>query len=80
MHCDQPVKAITAQLYLPESDEHRGAGTRFHATAARHSLPCKRIEFLPNTGYAFAVSKMRWHSVDVTVPLRHSILLTYRKT
>jgi hypothetical protein len=38
------------------------------------------MKFAPNTGYAFAVDKDTWHSVDTVGPeveTRDSILLTY---
>jgi hypothetical protein len=80
-HPDTHWKAITAQLYLPPDETTLHVGTIFHERLQDESLPVRaRMMFSPNTGYAFAVGKQTWHSVDPVGPeveRRDSILLTY---
>jgi hypothetical protein len=80
-HSDSRWKGITVQLYLPRDDNISHIGTIFHERMSDGSLP-KRVQmaFLPNTGYAFAVTDDSWHSADTVGPevkTRDSILLTY---
>jgi hypothetical protein len=56
-------------------------GTVFHKrTGEKTYEKASQMTFSPNTGYAFAVGKDTYHSVDVVGPevrTRDSILLTY---
>jgi hypothetical protein len=80
-HPDTRWKGITAQFYLPPDETTLHVGTIFHERLQDDSLPVRaRMKFSPNTGYAFAVGKETWHSVDPVGPeveTRDSILLTY---
>jgi hypothetical protein len=80
-HTDTHWKGITVQLYLPRDDSIEHIGTIFHERRPDGSLANnKRMRFLPNTGYAFAVGNDSWHSADRIGPevdTRDSILLTY---
>jgi hypothetical protein len=80
-HPDTHWKGITAQLYLPRDETTTHIGTIFHERLPDNSMPKrKQMRFAPNTGYAFAVDKETWHSVDLVGPevaTRDSILLTY---
>jgi len=80
-HPDTHWKGITVQFYLPRDESAAHVGTIFHArqsdgTMHKHT----QMNFLPNTGYAFAVGEDSWHSADPVGPevtSRDSILLTY---
>jgi hypothetical protein len=80
-HPDTRWKGITVQLYLPPDDTASRTGTIFHERLDDGSMPVRaQMKFSPNTGYAFAVGKNTWHSVDPVGPevkTRDSILLTY---
>ncbi|MBX3512177.1 MAG: hypothetical protein KIT15_03025 [Xanthobacteraceae bacterium] len=80
-HTDTHWKGITVQLYLPANDAHAGIGTIFHGCEADGKLTnVRRMPFTPNSGYAFAVTDVSWHSADKVgdeVTSRDSILLTY---
>jgi hypothetical protein len=80
-HTDTRWKGITVQLYLPRDSSTTHIGTIFHEKLPDGSLPkVKRMQFAPNTGYAFAVGTDTWHSADAVGPevrTRDSILLTY---
>ncbi|UCI08342.1 hypothetical protein [Mesorhizobium sp. B1-1-8] len=80
-HTDTYSKGITVQLYLPRDASTSHIGTIFHERLADGSLPkTVRMQFLPNSGYAFSVSDYSWHSADevgTEVTTRDSILLTY---
>jgi len=80
-HTDTPWKAITVQLYLPPDATTAQVGTIFNQRMADGSFAKHtRMQFAPNTGYAFAVGRDTWHSVDPLGPevkTRDSILLTY---
>jgi hypothetical protein len=80
-HPDTRWKGITVQLYLPPDETTSHVGTIFHERLADGSLPIRtQMQFLPNTGYAFAVGEDTWHSADTVGPevkTRDSILLTY---
>jgi hypothetical protein len=80
-HTDTRWKGITVQLYLPRDRSTAHIGTIFHEKLADGSLPKrKRMSFVPNSGYAFAVGTDTWHSADpvgTEVRTRDSILLTY---
>jgi len=80
-HTDTHWKGITVQLYLPRDDAHTNIGTIFHGRAADGTLTRDaQMRFARNTGYAFAVNDISWHSADpvgTDVDTRDSILLTY---
>jgi hypothetical protein len=81
IHTDTHWKGITVQLYLPPDDTLSHIGTVFHEKCKNGSfLREKQMRFIPNSGYAFAVSNYSWHSADkvgAEVSRRDSILLTY---
>jgi hypothetical protein len=81
IHPDTRWKGMTIQLYLPQDDSINHVGTIFHSQNADKSFnKASQMSFSPNTGYAFAVDKDTWHSVDTVGPevnTRDSILLTY---
>jgi len=80
-HTDTQWKGITVQLYLPRDDAHVNIGTIFHGRQPDGTLTRgAQMRFARNTGYAFAVSDVTWHSADPVgseVDTRDSILLTY---
>jgi hypothetical protein len=81
IHPDTHWKGITVQLYLPRDNSIDHVGTVFHArNGDKTFIRASQMKFSPNTGYAFAVDKETWHSVDTVGPevtTRDSILLTY---
>jgi hypothetical protein len=81
VHPDTHWKGMTIQLYLPRDNSIEHVGTIFHRRIADKSYEkVLQMPFLPNTGYAFAVDKDTYHSVDTVGPevqTRDSILLTY---
>jgi hypothetical protein len=80
-HPDTQWKGITVQIYLPRDKSLAHIGTIFHEALPDGSMPKrKQMQFVPNSGYAFAVDKHTWHSADPVGPevtTRDSILLTY---
>jgi hypothetical protein len=69
VHPDSPRKAITTQFYLPGDDSQVHLGTLFHRQAEDGSFPVAHaMRFLPNTGYAFAVTPRSFHSVSPMRP------------
>jgi hypothetical protein len=80
-HTDTHWKGITVQLYLPRDDAHTNIGTIFHGRGPDGTLTRgAQMRFARNTGYAFAVTDVSWHSADPVgqdVDTRDSILLTY---
>lgn len=80
-HTDTHWKGITVQLYLPRDDRHVNIGTIFHGRGADGNLTRDaQMRFARNSGYAFAVTDVSWHSADPVgneVDTRDSILLTY---
>jgi hypothetical protein len=81
IHPDTRHKAMTIQIYLPRDRSIEHVGTVFHRRHDDKSYErALQMPFAPNTGYAFAVGKDTYHSVDVVGPevrTRDSILLTY---
>ena len=81
VHPDTKWKGMTIQLYLPPDESIKHVGTVFHKRTGEKSYSRElQMSFSPNTGYAFAVDKHTYHSVDTVgpeVPTRDSILLTY---
>jgi hypothetical protein len=80
-HTDTRWKGMTVQFYLPRDAAAPHIGTIFHERRPDGSLPrASQMQFVPNTGYAFAVGDNTWHSADpvgAEVASRDSILLTY---
>jgi hypothetical protein len=80
-HTDTHWKGITVQLYLPPDDEHADVGTIMNGRAPDGGFTVgHKMQFVPNSGYAFAVNDISWHSADPVgdaVKTRDSILLTY---
>jgi hypothetical protein len=81
IHPDIPQKAITTQYYLPVDDTQQHLGTVLHERmpgGGFHEI-CA-LPFMPDTGYAFAVTPESWHSVKVMngggAP-RNSLMVTY---
>lgn len=70
-HPDTPLKIVTMQFYLPENDSQSSLGTSLYRqrTKLQKALmpwstkyrPVKKFPFLPNSGYAFAVTRNSWH-------------------
>jgi hypothetical protein len=81
IHPDTHWKGMTIQIYLPPDDSIRHVGTVFHRRTGEKTYErASQMAFLPNSGYAFAVDKDTYHSVDTVGPevkVRDSILLTY---
>lgn len=81
IHPDTHWKGMTIQLYLPRDNSISHVGTIFHSRNADKTYKkTSQMSFSPNTGYAFAVDKHTYHSVDTVGPevyTRDSILLTY---
>jgi hypothetical protein len=81
IHPDTHWKGMTIQIYLPPDDSIKHVGTVFHRrTSGKTYERSSQMSFLPNSGYAFAVDKDTYHSVDTVGPevkVRDSILLTY---
>lgn len=81
VHPDTKWKGMTIQLYLPPDESIKHVGTVFHKRTGEKAYSREsQMSFSPNTGYAFAVDKHTYHSVDTVGPevsTRDSILLTY---
>jgi hypothetical protein len=82
IHSDALSKAITVQFYIPSDNSQAHLGTVFHTTRAQDgSDRPTAMQFLPASGYAFAVRKKEsWHSAPKTTEAdgeRRSIMLTY---
>lgn len=81
IHPDTHWKGMTIQIYLPQDNSVEHVGTVFHRKTDKKTYErASQMSFLPNTGYAFAVDKDTYHSVDTVGPevtVRDSILLTY---
>lgn len=80
-HTDTHWKGITVQLYLPADDSNAHIGTIMNGRSPDGSFTiARRMRFVPNSGYAFAVNDVSWHSAEPVgseVKTRDSILLTY---
>jgi len=80
-HTDTSWKGITVQFYLPPDDSNTHIGTVFLEQRPDGTWDrVSKMRFAPNSGYAFAVDRHTWHSVDEVGPevkSRDSILLTY---
>lgn len=80
-HTDTRWKGITAQIYLPENEDNAEIGTIINRRDDHGAFTvAHKMRFAPNSGYAFAVNDISWHSTDTVgghVASRDSILLTY---
>lgn len=94
-HPDNPVRFVTVQFYLPIDDSQRDFGTSIYKILKLRSYwnrlrgikddlkqyrEVKRFPFMPNSGYAFAVSDKSYHGrpvIEGQASLRKSILLVY---
>ena len=81
IHPDTPRKAITTQYYLPTDASQVHLGTVLHERLPDGGFAeISTLPFLPNTGYAFAVTRDSWHSVKVMNgmgPPRNTLMVTY---
>jgi hypothetical protein len=81
IHQDVPQKAMTVQFYLPKDTSQRHLGTSFYSRTTEKSFTkVKQMNFLPNTGYAFAVGANSWHGVDPVYEqdgVRNSLMIIY---
>ena len=79
-HTDRQYRAVTVQFYLPDDDRYRDLGTMINYREDKKWKVARQFDFMPNTGYAFAVSKDRsWHSANVPEGfngVRNSLLYT----
>src|SRR5262245_26441046 len=65
IHPDTHWKGITVQIYLPRDNSIAQVGTVFHKKTGEKAYErAGQMQFLPNSGYAFAVDKDTYHSVD----------------
>lgn len=83
IHSDTTEKLVTMQCYLPEDASQQSLGTRFHRrNLFKRFRLAKKMQFLPNSGYAFPVMHNSWHSVDLVGKIekpRYSLMLNYYK-
>lgn len=81
IHPDISEKVMTVQFYLPLDDSQRHLGTSFYSREPDKSFTkVKQMNFLPNTGYAFAVGDNSWHGVDQVSGgdgIRNSMMIIY---
>lgn len=81
IHSDALSKAITVQFYLPRDTSQAHLGTVFHSSNRPENDQPVAMQFLPASGYAFAVRrKESWHSAPTMTEAdgeRMSIMLTY---
>jgi len=81
VHPDTPDKVITAQMYLPPDETHRDLGTGIYGRGAdKQFYLARKLEFMPNAAYSFAVTKNSWHGVETLAKeniVRNSIMLIY---
>jgi hypothetical protein len=95
-HPDTSDKIVTAQFYLPSDRSQRQLGTSIYRLQKGMKMRSwlkhlgfpkpekfkrvKTFDFLPNSGYAFAVSKNSWHGRDLVpdnLGTRNSLMLIY---
>jgi hypothetical protein len=79
-HTDRQYRAVTVQFYLPEGDQYKELGTNINYREDKKWKVARKFQFMPNSGYAFAVSKDKsWHSANVPEGfdgVRNSLLYT----
>ena len=94
-HPDNAVRFVTVQFYLPPDDSQQNFGTSLYRIRKLRSywnrlwrIPedggvyreVKRFKFVPNSGYAFAVSKKSYHGrpvIEGQTALRKTLMLVY---
>jgi hypothetical protein len=95
-HPDIKKKVVTMQFYLPADPSQRDLGTEIYSRRSGTILQSllaalrprdearfvtiKRFDFLPNTGYGFAVSRHSWHgrpTISMGSSCRNSIMNIY---
>ncbi|MDJ0707073.1 MAG: hypothetical protein QNJ46_27680 [Leptolyngbyaceae cyanobacterium MO_188.B28] len=94
-HPDTPEKIVTVQFYFPTDPSQANFGTSIYRRKTRLQaklekligLPSrnkfqhvKTFEFMPNTGYGFAVSEKSWHGrsqLPNTGDARNTLMLIY---
>jgi hypothetical protein len=81
IHPDIDTKVITTQYYLPcdRSQSHLGTSI-YRRTLLKKFELVRKLEFLPGSSYAFAVSRDSWHAVDPMNEIespRNSLMLIY---
>jgi hypothetical protein len=84
VHHDTDTKVITTQYYLPTDESQRHLGTNINERRPNGGAfdLVRRLEFVPNRGYCFSVSKYSWHSVNPMTPAdgkRNSLMLVYMR-
>ncbi len=81
IHRDIDTKVITSQYYLPRDKSQSHLGTSFYRRRLLKKFELvRKLEFLPGSSYAFAVSKDSWHAVDPmneSESARNSLMLIY---
>jgi hypothetical protein len=72
---------MTTSHYLAADTSQRHLGTGFYEQKEGNRFErIRKLEFLPNTGYCFAVTKKSWHDVDTMQEndkARHSLMMLY---
>ncbi len=89
-HADTPLKIVTMQFYLPKDESQHLLGTTLYQKRTKMQqalspwlgryVPAKKFPFLPNSGYAFAVTENSWHGrdrIDGKYGDRYSIITFY---
>jgi hypothetical protein len=80
-HADTEQKAITTQWYLPSGNSQSHLGTRVHNRLPNGQFEeVRALKFVPNSGYAFAVTSDSWHSVAPMTEadgIRDSLMMFY---
>ncbi len=90
-HPDGWPSVVTAQFYLPADTSQRDLGTSFYVEVPRlqrlflgRYKENKRLQFIPNSGYAFAINDLRGHRslhgrelIKPGTSVRHTILIRW---
>jgi len=80
-HPDSKEKVITVHMYLPDDDSQKDLGTTFYdRDQAGEFQPAWTVDYLPNTAYAFTVSRRSWHGTEfrhASAKPRNSMMLIY---
>jgi hypothetical protein len=78
VHPDWSMKVLTVQFYLPADTRLRALGTSVHDESKGL---VRTLDFLPNTGYAFARSDSSFHSLRELPEgaVRDTLMLTYNR-
>ena len=70
-----PNKVATLQFYLPADESNVNFGTVMYD---ENKIQVEQMKFLPNTGYAFAVTHKSWHAVvPFSGNIRYTIIVSY---